>query len=210
MSIFILDGKGVINMKKRIGAIVLSFFLLAFMAGQTLAQGQQRAQDPTSHDADTYVQGESGDQARALDGSGTGTVGEGLGKSSQSLTRVVTRSSNPEVGEQVRAMAERHVQIQSKAKTSLSQMSKRSGVAKFLLGPDYRSASQLKGDIDSIKGDIDTLTELKDEVGSLDAADIESAITELQTEATTLESELGTQVSGFSLFGWVGRILAGY
>jgi len=41
-----------------------------------------------------------------------------------------------------------------------------------------------------------------------DAKDIDEAIVELQTEASNLETQIATRVSGFSLFGWLARLLA--
>jgi len=41
-----------------------------------------------------------------------------------------------------------------------------------------------------------------------DTVDIQGAINELQLEADGLESQLEEQLSGFSLFGWLAKLLA--
>jgi hypothetical protein len=207
----------VTNLKKT--SIIISLSLILLLSGLGIVQaqnGQQnRAQDPSSHDSETYVQGESGDQLQinAQDGSGSGSgqmFGQGLEDSTQNLNRVVTRKNNPETGEQVRVMAERHSEIKTQTQTALKKMSKRSGLAKFVLGPDYKNAGEVKGAVNQLNEDIDALMTLKESMWGLDSTDVDTAIENIQTEVEILEGELETGTSGFSLFGWLGKLISGF
>ena len=202
-------------MKKQVGATLVSIFFLTALAGQVLAVGQERVQDPLSHEEETFAPGDSGDQDRDMmqDGTGTGSAqisGQGLKGVSQNLNRESSRINNPEVGEQIRVMAEKHEQLQTKTQTALKKIEGRPGFLKFLIGPDYKNAGQLRSDVVSIRNDIKQLENLSGNMDSQDSADIESAIAELQKEADSLESQLTKQLSGFSLFGWLGKIISNY
>jgi len=206
-------------MKKKIITVALSCLLMVFASGKALGQGgqQDRVQDPSTHDGDTYVQGEAGTQQQinAQDetgaGSGSGqSFGQGLQGSTENLNRVTTRSNNPETGEQVRTMVERHERVQTKTATALKSMSKRSGLAKLILGPDYKNAREVKGAMTELNSDIDTLTTLKEDMWGLDAENIQTAIDGLQEEVAVLEGELENQTTGFSLFGWLGKLISRY
>ena len=204
-------------MKKIIGTILVSFLLLTVFAGQSKAQGQQRVQDPTSHDEEAYIPGESGTQDRDMlqDPTGLGAgIGQakaqGLRNSTQSLNRIVTRENNPEVGAQIRVMVESHEQVQRQVQTALGQMESRPAYLKLLIGPDYKNAGQLRSSTVGIRNDIRQLTNLKTDLDQQDSEDIESAIAELEAEADSLEAQLSEQLSGFSLFGWLGRMISGY
>lgn len=206
-------------MKEKIITATLSCLLLVFASSVVLAQNgqQQRVQDPTVHDADTYVAEEAGTQQQinAKDGTGVGEgsvqeFGQGMQGSTQNLNRVSERSNNPETGEQVRTMVERHERIQVKTSTAIKNMNKRSGLGKFILGPDYKNAGEVKGVMSELNDDVDALTILRDDAVGQDAEDIQSAIDDLQDEIVVLEDELEDQTTGFSLFGWLGRLISQY
>jgi len=209
-------------MKKIITFTIIS---LAMCATPTLvlAQGQQqgqsndsqqRIQDPTLHKDDAVVlpQGNQQGQVDQQAGSGNGVNSEsgnqGIGKATQSLNRVSERTNNPEIGEQVRTMVQSHQQIQTKTQTAIKTMDKRGKAMKFLIGPDYKNAGQIRSDVVSLRNDIGKLEKIKDDVDTTNAEDVQVAIDELQTEADSLNVQLEDQLSGFSLFGWLAKRFA--
>ena len=88
-------------------------------------------------------------------------------------------------------------------------MSQRNQVIKFLIGPDYKNVGQVRSDIVGLRNDIRELEQIKTESLPADAEDIQGAIDELEIEADGLEVQLAEQLSGFSLFGWLAKLLAG-
>ena len=137
-----------------------------------------------------------------------GTGNKGMGTAAQNLNRVVERANNPEVGEQIRSMVQNHEKIQVRTQTALHQMSQRKQALKLLIGPDYKNAGQVRSDVVGLKNDVRKLELLKDKSLPEDVEDIQGAINDLQLEATGLEVQLDEQLSGFSLFGWLSKMLA--
>lgn len=203
-------------MKKILSISILTISLLV-LPTVVLAQGKQQGQqgqgvqqqdmiqDPTTHEESVVTpqgnqQGQGGQQA--------GTGNKGMETAIQNLNRVVERNNNPEVGEQVRSMVQNHEKVQVRTETVLQTMSQRNKAVKFLLGPDYKNAGQVRSDVVGLRNDIKKLEQIKEDSLPTDAADVQGAIDELQVEADSLESQLEEQLSGFSLFGWLSKLLA--
>ena len=145
--------------------------------------------------------GEAGAQA------GFEAANKGIETGIRSLNRVVERANNPEVGEQVRTMVQSHEEIQVRTETALKKMAERSKVMKLVVGPDYKNAGEVRSDVVGLRNDIKKLESMKGDAVKLDADDIQSSIEELKAEADGLEADLTEQLSGFSLFGWLARLL---
>jgi len=205
----------VITLKRNIKFLLVSlFFVVAFglwVSSPINAEGQeqQRAQDPTTHAEDAIDANLDG---TAGNGQGsTGGTRQGIEVAIQSLERVSVRESNPEIGEQIRTMTESHEQIQSKVMTALSNMNARSGLMKFIFGPSYKNAGEIRAQAAQLRNDAVGLTSLREElILAADQEEVQGAIDSLEGEADALESELDQQLQGFSLFGWLSRILSGY
>ncbi len=193
----------------------MSLFLVAalgmWMSSPINAVEQQRVQDPESHDGDVIPADQGG--ATLQDGTGEQDSGEGVGieNATQRLNRVSERSNNPEIREQIRVMIESHVQVQTKAKTALSNMQARFKTLKFFFGASYKNAGEIKAQAAQLRADAGELASLRDSLTSAaDQEEIQGAIDSLEVEAVVLENELEQELEGFSLFGWLNRILSGY
>jgi hypothetical protein len=181
----------------------------AIVSPQSDKQGQsgtqQKIQDPTTHEDATIIspqgnqRGQSGQQVK--------TGNKGIETAIQNLDRVAKRNNNPEIGEQVRSMVQNHEKVQARTKTALKTMSKRNTAIKFIIGPDYKNAGQVRSDVVSLKNDIKKLEQTKKNVLPAETEDIQEVIDELEVEANELESQLTEQLSGFSLFGWLSKLL---
>lgn len=204
-------------MKKILSISILTISLLVLptvVLAQGKQQGQQgqgtqqqdRVQDPTTHE-DATVGAPQGNQ-QGQGGQQAGTGNKGIKTAIQNLNRVTERNNNPEVGEQIRSMVQNHERVQTRTKTALQQMSQRNKAVKFLLGPDYKNAGQVRSDVVGLRNDIRKLEQIKEGSLPADAGDVQGAIDELQVEANELEAQLEEQLSGFSLFGWLAKLLA--
>jgi len=176
------------NMKKYFKVFLTSLLFLVVAGSVVLAQRGQQGSDQQQ----------------------VGTGNKGIKTAIQSLNRVVERNNNPVVGEQVRVMTQRHEQVQTRAETALQQMSQRKQAVKLLIGPDYKNAGKVRSDVVGLRNDIKQLTRIQEKALPTDAEDMQGAIDELQTEADGLEARLAEQTSGFSLFGWLSKLLAKY
>jgi len=194
------------NMKKTLSfsLVVVSLLVLpAIVSGQ--GKTQQRVQDPTTHDNTIVVSPQGNQQGQG--GQQTETKNKGIETAIQNLNRVAERNNNPEVGEQIRSMVQNHKRVQTRTKTVLQQMNQRNKAVRFLFGPDYKNAGQVRSDIVDLRNDIKKLEKIKEDSLPADVADVQGAVDNLQAEADEIEAQLEEQLSGFSLFGWLAKLL---
>lgn len=198
-------------MKKYLPLITLALLLVlpvsVFAESNRQGQGgtQQRVQDPTTHDDTTVVTPQGNQQGQG--GQQAGTENRGIVTAIQSLNRVVERNNNPEIGEQVRSMVQNHEKVQTRTEAALQTMSQKNKALKFLFGPDYKNAGQVRSDVVGLRNDVKKLEQIKEDSLPADAEDVQGAIDELQAEADSLEAQLEDQLSSFSLFGWLSKLL---
>lgn len=204
-----------IILKRNIKLLLTSLFLVVILGLwvsspiSAKGQNQDRAQDPTTHGGDAIDASLDGTAGNGQ-GSG-GNMGQGIEDAKQGLTRVSERVNNPEIGEQIRTMTESHVQVQAKVKTALQNMNARSRALKFIFGPSYKNAGEVKAQAAQLRSDANELAAIKDELTSTtDQAEVQGAMDSLEEEAVALEAQLEQELEGFSLFGWLNRILSGY
>jgi len=82
---------------------------------------------------------------------------------------------------------------------------------RFIFGPDYKNAGEVRSQIAQIQNDIRDLEALKDDLTSTtDQREVQEAIDNLESEAEALQTDLDQKLEGFSLFGWLNRLLSRY
>ena len=209
-------------MKKPITILSISLAILA-LPSIALAQGMQQGQEmqprvvkapgaqtgEQEERAILYPQGNlQGQGGQEVGGQlGTGAANKGVETAVKSLNRVAERNNNPEIGEQVRAMVENHEKIQVRTETALKKMDQRSQAMKFIIGPDYKNAGQVRSDVVGLRNDIKKLEKIKGASLPTDVEDLQGSIEGLRSEANKLEADLEGRLSGFSLFGWLAKML---
>lgn len=195
----------------------MSLFLIAalgvWVSFPINAVGQQRVQNPETHDGDVIPADQGGaalQNGTEEQGSGE-SISLGIEDATQRLNKVSERLNNPEIGEQIRVITESHLQIQTKAKTALFNMQVRFKTLKFFFGASYKNAREIKAQVAQLRANAEELAILKNSLTSVaDQEEIQGAIDSLEVEAIVLENELEQELEGFSLFGWLNRILSGY
>lgn len=202
-------------MKKLLSISMLASLLFIFpitalaqgnQQGQGGTQQQNKVQDPTTHNDSTTVSPQGNQQGQGA-GTQSGMGNKGIETAIQNLSRVAERNNNPEIGQQIRAMVQNHERVQTKTETALHQMNQRNQVLKFMIGPDYKNAGQVRSNVVGLRNDIRKLELIKQDASLDDIDDIQEAIDNLETEAGDLETQLSEQLSGFSLFGWLSKLL---
>ena len=96
------------------------------------------------------------------------------------------------------------------AESSLKEMEGRPGFLKFVVGPDYKNAGQVRSEIVRLRNQISKLTRTREGLSASDRSTVDQTISALQKDMTSIETQLNNALSGFSLFGWLSRLLNGF
>jgi|SRR3989338_1650303 len=126
----------------------------------------------------------------------------------QEMHRVAS-STQATIGEQIRVIAQEQNQEHEQIETALQNVSERGGFARFFIGPDY---SEIKKAEQSVEKYNEKLQKMGEEVSQLTAQDLidslNTQIKAMEEVKTELQSEIEAQKGGFSLFGWLNRLLS--
>ncbi len=125
----------------------------------------------------------------------------------QELLQIADRNGG--IGQQVRVIAQNQVQNQEELEKSLQQIQNRSKFVKFFVGPNYNEINKAKKILEQNRDQINQLNQIKNEIS--DQNDIQNLNQQIQVlEQINLEIEnfLETSQKGFSLFGWLSKILS--
>jgi hypothetical protein len=78
------------------------------------------------------------------------------------------------------------------------------------MGPDYKNAGQVRSQIVQLRNQIEKLTRLKDKLSTTNVATIDETIASLNSDLYDIELKLSEQLKGFSLLGWLSKLLANF
>lgn len=140
----------------------------------------------------------------------TGNSNKYLGNSIKKLQEVETKTKNKEIKTQVSEVIEEEDQSDEEITMSIASMEARPSFVKFIMGPDYKNAGQVRSEIVHLRNQISKLDRVQDKAGASESGTIGETITTLQAELTAIETKLYENLQGFSLFGWLSRLLSGF
>lgn len=128
------------------------------------------------------------------------------------LEKVESKVKNPQAKTAIQNAIQIAEQSEATAESSLNEMAGRPGFLKFIVGPDYKNAGQVRSEIVRLRNQINQLTRTRTREGlsTTDQAGIDTTIAALQTDLTSIETRLNDALKGVSLFGWLGRLLNGF
>ena len=87
----------------------------------------------------------------------------------------------------------------------------RGAVLKFFLGPNYKELKEIKKVIGQNQQRINELNRIKPQIGNEgEKTDLENQAQVLEEQNTALQNEVGDLTSGFSLLGWLSKIIYQY
>lgn len=163
-------------------------------------KGQQQSREAKSGTA-TAAQEQGGPNERALQRRSR------VANAVQEIVGVSERNQN--VGEQIREVARKQKQYHQKIRESAQQAQQRSGLVKFLIGPDYDELKQARENMDKYGKQIEKLEEMKDEIADQqDKEEINEQIEELEGVKQEWQQELEDSERGFSLLGWMVKLFS--
>ena len=140
----------------------------------------------------------------------TGNSNKYLGNSINKLQQVEETTKNKEIKSQVSEVIEEEEQSDEVIDDSIKSMEGRPGYLKFIMGPDYKNAGQVRSEVVHLRNQISKLDRIQDRVGASESGTIGETIATLQAELTAIETTLYEKLQGFSLFGWLSKLLSGF
>ena len=133
-----------------------------------------------------------------------------LGNSIMKLQEVETKTRNKEIKSQVLEVIEEEEQSDFEISTSIATMEARPSIVKFIMGPDYKNAGLVRSEIVHLRNQISKLNRIQDRAGATESGTFAETVTTLQAELTAIETKLYESLQGFSLLGWLNRLLTGF
>ena len=171
------------------------------------------------------VQGQRGAQAAEPElikeprGAGQAALSAGQGKSKgavrrsrvanavQEMLKVAERNGG--IGQQIRTIAQTQNKIQGEVEDQMDAVKKRSKLKKFFFGPDYKNLNSVADKLANHTEKLEELKQLAMQItNEADLVILAEQIGVMMQVKTELEQEVVGEKKGFSLFGWLNRMLS--
>lgn len=125
----------------------------------------------------------------------------------KSLLKVADRERG--IGEKVREVAHEQDDVASSTAEAIEKVEKRSKVATFFFGSDYKNLGQLRSELVKTENNIEKLKGLvSDAANTANKAELENQVRALETTRAKVDAFIAENESVFSLFGWVAKMFA--
>src|SRR3989339_376764 len=188
------------HFKTIISIMVLSLILVPFLS---FAQGNQSGQKGI-HEAGTGIENSE------LKEAGQG-IGQGLEtQNTTSLQNKGEEQQNQGIGQQIKTIAQNQNQNQKEIETTLEHVKNNRGNAvwRFFFGPNkyiYMAENKLATHAEKLEEVRELASKIKNED---DAKTLEEQIEIMEQAKTELAEEIKKENKGFSLFGWLNKLLS--
>ncbi|MBU4331657.1 hypothetical protein KKD20_00835 [Patescibacteria group bacterium] len=198
--------------------ITTSLFIISILlvpAVSNAQQNQQGKQDqPGINEPGAGLEDSELEESGQGMGQGSQNQNEGavsrrsrVANTAQEMERIAAR--NQGVGSQIRVIAQNQNRIQEEAENALQTAQKRSGFARFLIGPNYKQLKTVEERLENHTQNLAELEALKEQIqSSTDKSLIDEQIQAMEEVKQELENEITENRKGFSLFGWLSKLLA--
>lgn len=124
----------------------------------------------------------------------------------QEMLKIATRNGG--IGQQIRTIAQNQNKNSEEAEEALKKARNRSSFARFFIGPNYKEIKKAKKKIEENTQNVEQLQTLKESlVSSYDKNLLDEQIEVMEEIKTELEADVEQNTKGFSLFGWLNKIL---
>lgn len=116
--------------------------------------------------------------------------------------------SDTTIGEQVRIIARNQGESEDVVNQSLEKAQNRSAFAKFFIGPNYKELKTVKQEMEQNRLRIQELNQIMSNISNQgDQTNLQNQIQVLEEQNTSLEEQLNKNIQGFSLFGWLSKLM---
>jgi len=125
----------------------------------------------------------------------------------KSLLKVADRERG--IGEKVREVAHEQDDVASTTAEVIEKVEKKSKIATFFFGSDYKNLGQLRSELVKTENNIEKLKGIVSEATSItNKAELEAQVKALEATRAKVDAFIAENESVFSLFGWVSRMFA--
>lgn len=133
-----------------------------------------------------------------------------LNQTIQKIETIKPKVKTPAVKQELDQIQTEQLKSDKTINDSLNKISTRSGLAKLVIGPDYKNAGAVRSEIVHLQNQVRQLTRLENKASTSEKPAISDSISALNQELLTIETRLMESLKGFSLFGWLNKLLTGF
>lgn len=125
----------------------------------------------------------------------------------QTMLQIAERSGG--IGQQVRVIAQTQTQNQIKLEANLEKIQSREGVVKLFVGANYGEIKDAQKTLEQNKEQIRQLNQIRTQLSNQgDQQQLAEQIKVLEQSNQEIETLLTDAQSGFSLFGWLNKLIS--
>lgn len=125
----------------------------------------------------------------------------------ESMLQVADRNGG--IGQQVRTIAQTQTQNQTKLEKNVEKIQNRGGFAKFLIGPNYGEIKDAQKTLEQNREQIRQLNQIRAQISNQgDQQQLTEQIQILEQTNQEIETLLSNAQKGFSLFGWLNKLIS--
>lgn len=120
-------------------------------------------------------------------------------------------TQNSSNSSKIQTIAQAQIQMQDKINQALDKAESRTNFAKFFIGPNYKQLKTVKQEMEQNQLRIQELNQIMAQTSNEgDKTELQNEIKILELENTALSEQLNQDVAGFSLFGWLSKLINKY
>jgi len=129
----------------------------------------------------------------------------------ENMIKLASRLGYSGTGDQIRVIARSQGESEDNVNQALDKAQTRSRFAKFFVGPNYKELKEAKQEIEQNRLRIQELNQIMSQISNeTDKTELANQIEILEQQNTVLQNNLDEVTSGFSLFGWLSKIVNKY
>lgn len=126
------------------------------------------------------------------------------------MTRLQEKVQDKETLQEVSQIRQNQQEAEGTIENSFDDMKARPSIVKFVFGPDYKNAGQVRSEVVKLQATIKQMTRLRDRLSVENQGVVDEAISTMNQELTSIQTKLSESLSGFSLLGWLNKLLSGF
>ncbi len=165
----------------------------------------------SSGDSEKGIQGLVQGQKTEAEKPSQGNSNKYLNNSIDKLQQVEKTTKDKEIKGEVEEIIEETEQSDLDISESIASIEARPKLVKLIVGPDYKNAGQVRRELVQLRNQISKLERMGDSSqASTTTKNITESVETLKEELAAVETRLYESLQGFSLFGWLGKLLTGF
>ncbi|KKP92870.1 MAG: hypothetical protein UR99_C0062G0002 [Candidatus Moranbacteria bacterium GW2011_GWD2_36_12] len=170
-------------------------------------QVEQRMQDGSGIANQNRVQNEAGAPGQGKQEGGNAQGKSVVANAVQEILQIAQRNGG--IGQQIRVIAQTQTQNQEKLEAGLKKVQDRSGLVKFLVGPQYSEINNTKKVLEQNREQLKNLNQIKNQLSNQsDQEKLKEQISLIEQSNLEIETTLNDSQKGVSLLGWAFRLFA--